>query len=67
MEPDPDTYLPDPTYLRKLVEDTGLSQRQCAKRLGVPERQFRSYLAGKALAPYPVQYALEALARSSAP
>lgn len=59
--PDAGLHRPDPDYLRALLEAAGLSQRECARRLGVAERQFRQYLTGKTAAPYVVQYALESL------
>ena len=68
MKPDADNHDPTPAYLRSLIEAAGLSQRQAAQRIGISERQMRYYLAEpgqtarSAEAPYPVQYALEALA-----
>lgn len=45
----------------------GISQREAARRIGISERVMRYYLANEAgdyrPAPYPVQFALEALAR----
>jgi ParB-like chromosome segregation protein Spo0J len=55
----------DPLYLRSLIERTGLSQRQCAKEIGISERNMRSHLTieGKqSPASYPIQFALECLA-----
>jgi transcriptional regulator with XRE-family HTH domain len=65
--PDSSKHNPDPNYLRELVKQTGLSQRECARRLGVYERLFRMYLADtniKSSQPctYPVQFCLEVLA-----
>ena len=62
----PAKYNPNPIYLRSLIEQSGLSQRECAKRIGVGERTMRQYLATSGRqdeAPYPVQFALEALAK----
>lgn len=62
-------YNPDPDYLRQLVDRSGLSQRECARRLGIADRNgdcrsFRAYLdAGSGRpAPYLVQVGLELLA-----
>ena len=58
---------PCPRYLRLLIEQAGLSQREAARRVGVSERMMRYYLADDSAdhraAPYPVQYALEQLCR----
>lgn len=75
MTPDATLHNPAPDYLRALVAASGLSQRECARRIGVSERLLRYYLTdqtgGKEAreAPYPVQFALEALTppASSAP
>lgn len=53
-----------PTYLRTLVAQTGLSQAEAARRIGIGERTMRDYLredGAAVVAPYPVQYALEML------
>ena len=62
MKPDPKTYDPDPAYLRGLVERSGLSQRECARRIGLSDRAMRYYLSGERKPMYAVQYLLEALA-----
>ena len=67
MKPDATLHNPDPAYLRGLLDQAGLSQREAAARLGLSERMMRYYLgpAGSAThrpAPYAVQYALEQLA-----
>jgi transcriptional regulator with XRE-family HTH domain len=67
-KPDATLHNPAPAYLRGLVAATGLTQRECARRIGVSDRLLRYYLTDPASgkeareAPYPVQYALEALA-----
>jgi transcriptional regulator with XRE-family HTH domain len=68
MQPDAKNHNPDPAYLRELVERTGLSQRECARRIGISERNMRAHLTfgGRLLpAPYPVQFALECLAQNT--
>ena len=62
MTPDPKTYTPDPAYLRGLIERTGLSQRECARRIGLSDRAMRYYLSGDRKPMYAVQFAMEALA-----
>jgi hypothetical protein len=65
MRPDASKHNPDPAYLRELVARSGLSQRQCAFRLGISERSMRFYLATSGrqdAAPYLVQFGLECLA-----
>jgi transcriptional regulator with XRE-family HTH domain len=62
--PDAEGYNPDPKYLRKLVEQSGLSQRQCATRLGVNERTMRGWVLGERQFPYSAQYAMEQLAKT---
>lgn len=69
MKPDATRRNPDPTYLRSLVERSGLSQVACARRLDLDPATLRRYLmpasaASRLDAPYAVQYALEGLARS---
>lgn len=69
MKPDARKYNPAAAYLRELVRLAGLSQEDCANAIGVSPRQFRYYLslaADHQDAPYCVQFALEALARSGA-
>ncbi len=70
----PDAALHDPSveYLRGLIELTGISQREVAQRIGIGHRLLKYYLTTPGLgketrvAPYPVQYALESLARGRA-
>ena len=68
MKPDASLHNPSPDYLRALLERAGLSQREAARRIGVSERMMRYYLADGSAdhrpAPYPVQFAIEALAAS---
>lgn len=65
MKPNAAKHNPDPDYLRELLERTGLSQREAARRIGVSERTMRYYLSTDPEAwkpaPYPVQYAIESL------
>jgi transcriptional regulator with XRE-family HTH domain len=66
MKPDAKLYNPAPDYLRALIAQSGLSQREAARRIGVDERLFRAYLADRAsksarTAEYTVQFALESL------
>lgn len=56
-------YESDPEYLRRQYEASGLSQRECARRLGVTHSTFKAWLAGTTRWPYTAQYALEQLAR----
>ena len=62
MNPDASSHDPRPEYLRALIEQSGLSQREAARRIGVSERMMRYYLHDRA-APYPVQFALESLSQ----
>lgn len=66
MIPDAGKHDPRPEYLRALLERAGVSQREAARRIGISERMMRYYLASESAdhrpAPYPVQFALEALA-----
>jgi transcriptional regulator with XRE-family HTH domain len=57
-------YNDKPEYYRQLIEKTGLSQNEVAKRLGVSHRTMRYYLSGTNPPPYTFQYALEALVNS---
>lgn len=74
MTPDATRYDPRPDYLRALLVEAGLSQREAARRIGVSERVMRYYLAPESAdyrpAPYVVQFAIESLVpprRRSAP
>ena len=53
----------EPQELRDLVMEAGLSQQECARRLGINGRTMRRYLAGDLDTPYLVFYGLKALAR----
>lgn len=66
-KPDASDHNPDPHYLRGLVEQSGVSQRQAAELLGLSWEGFRNYLRDTnhrlyRTAPYTVQFALECLA-----
>lgn len=65
-KPDAKQHNPAPTYLRSLVEQSGLSQRKAAECIGITDRVMRYYLSDPASetyrpAPYVVQYALEGM------
>lgn len=64
-QPDASLHDPRPEYLRALLDQAGVSQREAARRIGVSERMMRYYLADESAdhrpAPYVVQYALESL------
>ncbi|MBU1330861.1 MAG: helix-turn-helix domain-containing protein [Gammaproteobacteria bacterium] len=67
MKPDASNHNPDPRYLRGLIEQAGLTQRQAAQLVGISDRVIRYYLSEETsdsyrAAPYPVQFALECLA-----
>ena len=69
MKPDIKQHNPDPTYLRALLEQAGLSQRKAAHLLGVSERMMRYYLVRTSdqnyrPMPYTVQFCLECLAKT---
>lgn len=70
LKPDASRHNPDPRYLRGLLEQASLTQRQGAQLLGISERVIRYYLSDEASdtyrpAPYTVQFALECLADST--
>lgn len=62
MKPDATLHDPRPEYLRALLDEAGLSQREAARRIGITDRALRYYVAGQRVAPYLVQFALERLA-----
>lgn len=55
-------YNGSPEYFSGLVDKTGLSQREVARRLGIGYSSLRAYMDGTRAIVYPVQYALEQLA-----
>ena len=69
-KPDASHHNPDPRYLRGLLEQAGVTQRQAAHLLGLSDRVMRYYLSdedsdGHRAAPYTVQFALECLAQKA--
>lgn len=69
MKPDASTHNPDPCYLRGLLDQADISQREAARLLGITDRSMRYYLSDETsaswrAAPYPIQFALECLAAS---
>ncbi|MDE1906761.1 MAG: winged helix-turn-helix domain-containing protein [Rhodospirillales bacterium] len=67
-KPDASRHDPHPDYLRALLAESGLSQQAVAQRIGISARLLRYYLApetaaDRRVAPYPVQYAIEQLAK----
>lgn len=67
MKPDANQHNPDPAYLRDLIKRAGLTQNRAADQIGISTRAIRYYVSGQRTAPYPVQFALEALAASRHP
>lgn len=69
MIPDASKHDPRPEYIRALLANAGLSQRQGAVVLGISERMMHYYCADPSgdqrPAPYLVQFALECLASNS--
>ena len=69
-KPDATNHNPTPTYLRDLLDQADVSQRQAAHLLGVSDRMMRYYLADEGSdqhrkAPYVVQFAIECLAKEN--
>lgn len=64
MTPDANQHNPSPDYLRDLIARSGLSQRECARVLGIGWSTMKDYLNSShpSAAPYAVQFALEQLA-----
>ncbi|MDN5937878.1 MAG: helix-turn-helix domain-containing protein [Salinisphaera sp.] len=69
MSPDAQKHDQRPEYIRALIEQAGLSQREAARRIGISARVMRYYVATdpskSRAAPYPVQFCLEALAHGA--
>ena len=63
MKPDVTLYNPNPDYLRELIANSGLTQKQAAKAIGHNERTMRYWLTGKHTFPYTVQFTMEVLTR----
>ena len=65
LRPDVTQYNGDPMYLRELLENADISQRQAAKHLGIGFSRLKEYLNlnGSGKYPYCVQYAIEQLTR----
>jgi transcriptional regulator with XRE-family HTH domain len=68
VRPDATRHDPRPEYLRALVEQSGLSQVECARRIGLDPATLRKYLmpagaSSRLTADYRTQYALERLAQ----
>ena len=64
MLPDAKLRNYDREYIRDLIEQTGLSQKAVASRLGITDRALRFYITEPPARniPYCVQYSLEQLA-----
>lgn len=60
--PDASERTDDNDYLSSLIDRSGLSTRAVAKRIGIDAGELRGYLSGRRPWPYPVQFAIEALA-----
>lgn len=64
LVPDARRLREDREYIVELVRRTGLSTRKVAAAIGIDDGELRGYMSGRRPWPYPVQYALEQLARS---
>lgn len=67
MQFDITLHNPNPSYLRSLIDEIGVSQRKAAHMIGISERMMRYYLVDPSNehykpAPYLVQFALEFIA-----
>lgn len=60
--PDAAQYRTDPAYAAEVVRSTGLSQRECAARVGVSHTTLKDWISGRYQWPYTAQYTLECLA-----
>lgn len=72
MKPNASNHNPDPRYLRGLIDQAGISQREAAQLIGMSWAGFRNYLRDEShrlyrVADYRVQFALECLAAPSQP
>lgn len=56
----------DPAYMKKMFKRTGLSQAECAKRIGVATSTLRTWVDAecKIQWPYSAQYTIEQLAEA---
>lgn len=63
MKLDQKSLKTDPAYIRGLVEQSGMSQKQAAASIGVGHRTLVDWLGGKIKWSYPAQYALECLVK----
>ncbi len=61
MKPDATTYDPRPVHMARLVELTGLTQKEIGKRIGHDERTIQRWLAGDRTFSYAQQFAVECL------
>lgn len=53
----------DPDHIRKLIDATGMTQKEAAAAIGVGHRTLVDWLGGKIKWSYPAQYALECLVK----
>ena len=64
VAPDCRLQFPYSEDLAVAVERTGLTTRALARRIGIDSGKLRSYMSGHRECPYPVQFTIEALAKS---
>lgn len=64
MKPNASLHNPDPRYIAGLIEQTGLTQEEVARRLGITPKALRNYKSESMAReiPYATQFALECLA-----
>ena len=60
-KPDVKQHNPSPAYLRALIAESGLTQKQVAQAVGHNERTMRYWLSGRHTYAYSVQYSIEKL------
>lgn len=60
--PDAAHHRPDAAYAAQVIRNTGLSQRECAARVGVSHTTLKDWISGRYVWPYTAQYTLESLA-----